>query len=674
MEPPLHQRNHAVRGWRNIAALWRDKKLTDCLVTVENVAFPCHSVILASQSKHLKKILLSTEKNLQNANSMQRKEIKLDFLTADLFKIILDFIYYGEITLRRDQLLPLLLIGSKMEIEGLIEHLLSGVLMETYKKIDKEWFTLIGILEYFREKEEHETVNTIIAFLCRHFRCLKLQPNLSKFHAGCFVALLSKDEIEVDEREIFDTFAAWVEVAGKNSEHIPILLSKIRLENLTLEELSKIVEQKPWLVENEYCQKLILTAYKHKAINGKKQVLFSEDGIRYKRSELLNRGNPPPEKVPPLLPPDEKEKFAEETKIELSSSSLNTSIVSENGDHFRTASPRSGEMMLFGGRNLKKLNANNVIYKFSEHNDHWEHFSEFPSDLMAFQVVKLGEYCYVIGGCRASREDSNYSGDYEDSRAPEVNVSSKTYRYDVNEDEWTTLENMPIGRYNHSCVLYQKKIIVIGGQDGHNKLVKPVQMFDPENNSWSTIGEMKWSRIHFACSLYLDSIWLIGGIKKIDVGPISVVESFNLETEEWHRQPPLPFPVMNSAAVAWRDQLFNIGGRERLPNSEYVSTDKISMYKAMDNIWQVIVKISVPRHNLSAVIANERIYILGGEQRISYETGSVGIISVECFDLESERLLSPIPPLSRAKSRSPRSKHLSKNFLSSSRKKLSGLV
>jgi len=48
------------------------------------------------------------------------------------------------------------------------------------------------------------------------------------------------------------------------------------LENLTLEELSQIVEQKPWLVENAYCQKLILTAYKHKAIHGKKQVLYSQ--------------------------------------------------------------------------------------------------------------------------------------------------------------------------------------------------------------------------------------------------------------------------------------------------------------------------------------------------------------------------------------------------------------
>ena len=74
---------------------------------------------------------------------------------------------------------------------------------------------------------------------------------------------------------------------------------------------------------------------------------------------------------------------------------------------------------------------------------------------------------------------------------------------------------------------------------------------------------------------------------------------------------------MNSAAVAWRDQLYNIGGREKRPNDEYVSTDKISMYKAMDNIWEVIASIAVPRHNLSAVIANERIYILGGEQRIS---------------------------------------------------------
>ena len=80
----------------------------------------------------------------------------------------------------------------------------------------------------------------------------------------------------MDEREIFDTFVAWVELAGTSSEHIPILLSKIRLENLTLDELSQIVEQKPWLVENAYCQKLILTAYKHKAIHGKKQVLFSQ--------------------------------------------------------------------------------------------------------------------------------------------------------------------------------------------------------------------------------------------------------------------------------------------------------------------------------------------------------------------------------------------------------------
>jgi len=53
---------------------------------------------------------------------------------------------------------------------------------------------------------------------------------------------------------------------------------------------------------------------------------------------------------------------------------LNTSLVSSNGDNFKSAAPRSGEMMLFGGRNLKKLNANNIIYKFSEHHDNWEQF------------------------------------------------------------------------------------------------------------------------------------------------------------------------------------------------------------------------------------------------------------------------------------------------------------
>ena len=87
-----HIQKHVLTGWKNIGTLWRDKRLCDCLVSIENKTFPCHSVILASQSAFLRTLLVSTELPVHKPNAMHRKEIHLDFLSPKMFEAILGMV------------------------------------------------------------------------------------------------------------------------------------------------------------------------------------------------------------------------------------------------------------------------------------------------------------------------------------------------------------------------------------------------------------------------------------------------------------------------------------------------------------------------------------------------------------------------------------------------------
>ena len=189
--------------------------------------------------------------------------------------------------MKKDMTIPLLSVCAKLEITGLINHILMGVLFtkSTSREVElnsqKIHFSIIGILEHFRHNDENKTVQEILRFIAAHFQSLRDQSNLGDlsgtstisvpilifFIVQCFVALLEKQDINSTELQIFTTLCDWLEIRGTDSVHAPLLLSKIRLEDLTLDELKDFVEQKQYFTRRNPCQKLILEAYKFKALN-----------------------------------------------------------------------------------------------------------------------------------------------------------------------------------------------------------------------------------------------------------------------------------------------------------------------------------------------------------------------------------------------------------------------
>lgn len=615
-----HIQRHALAGWQNIGNLWRDKRLCDCLVSIENQTFPCHSVVLASQSKFLRSVLVSSELPINRPSAMGRKEIQLDFLSPKMFEVILDYIYFGEIKMKKDLTIPLLSVCARLEIGGLITHILKGVLFtkSTNKEIEvnsqKVHFSIIGLLEHFREKDENKTVQEVIKFMACHFTRLADQTNLGNLSVQCFVALLEKQEIQASELEIFNTLCKWLEIRGTDSTHAPLLLSKIHLEDLTLTELKDIVEQKQYFTRRNPCQKLILEAYKFKALN-KRDSFKNNSGNRMMRSEFSYRRN--------RMTIDPDHDLAEPEADEMGTKLANMPYMPQ---------PGSGEMLMIGGMNVKENKANRIVYSFKEDQMEWTEFAEFPSSRIGHQACRIDNFIYVIGGCKAEEMDESVP----------LTPTKNCFRLNLNGNKWETIEDMGCARYQHQCFTADNRIYVIGGLSVEKQLVKIIECYDISKGIWTNEGTLKTSRILFSSCFYNDRLWILGGIKKTKDGPLSLVESWDLKM--WKLESPLHTPVMNASAISYKDKMFNIGGRER-QHGQFLSSDKITVYSATTRMWEVLTRLALPRHQANLLNCNNRIYILGGQQKINETENDIAMITNECWDIELAKLISPIAPL-----------------------------
>ena len=104
-------------NWSNsLSKLRKDTEFTDVtLISEDKVKFSAHKVLLSSCSNVFKFIF-----NKENKNAIPL--LYLGGVSSANLEFILDYIYYGEVSLLQVQLESFLQIGKKLEIEGLISQ------------------------------------------------------------------------------------------------------------------------------------------------------------------------------------------------------------------------------------------------------------------------------------------------------------------------------------------------------------------------------------------------------------------------------------------------------------------------------------------------------------------------------------------------------------------------
>lgn len=256
----------------------------------------------------------------------------------------------------------------------------------------------------------------------------------------------------------------------------------------------------------------------------------------------------------------------------------------------------------------------------------------YPIAVVANAACVLEGYIYVTGGWGHADKDRD--------------MVARAYRYDPRARIWERLPDMPRARCFHTCVAAAGKVWVFGGMDGNNT-VAAADVYDPKLEKWTTQGEMLTPRNRLAGASVGDRIFLVGGMD--EDGDSSAVDIFDpakgwsrgaphpkpmhglamdaightLVTaggsgdpkgtwrydtirDEWSQGAWLPEPRLFASAVAVNDSMYLLGNRTHgdIPLLKYDFTR---------DEWTIAGEASIETHRATAVLANGRIFVIGGE-------------------------------------------------------------
>ena len=266
-----------------------------------------------------------------------------------------------------------------------------------------------------------------------------------------------------------------------------------------------------------------------------------------------------------------------------------------------------------------RYDVDNSIYAY--HNistSSWSQFPECPIEGGSTITIIDGQLT-MIGGYRHDGKKTNklfsLTGNGSDSA-------------------WTEeFPPMPTKRYNVAALCTGTAVIVVGGHDDNDKVIKTVELLITEIQQWHTAPDLPEPLARSSLILCGDIVYLLGGVNKQDVNTKSVysrplisvllsivskslggrllsllMPSWTTRGRIWKRIADLP--ATSSANVALHDQLFAIGGND----GDKKPTSTVRVYEPNTDSWEVIGHMIVPRRCClaAAVVPDNQLMVVGG--------------------------------------------------------------
>lgn len=154
---------------------------------------------------------------------------------------------------------------------------------------------------------------------------------------------------------------------------------------------------------------------------------------------------------------------------------------------------------LFGGRNKSRSADVKDAYAYNLNTAQYTPIARMPVPRNHLSGASVDGQVYAIGGQKNEAADS-------------VNLNV-VHRYNPKRNRWFEAPSMP-GVQSHtvaSTIVFNKKIITVGGESAHNVATRNTWVFDPYANRWSTRTALPVVRRAPQAALVGTKIYLAGG-------------------------------------------------------------------------------------------------------------------------------------------------------------------
>ncbi|XP_028411893.1 kelch-like ECH-associated protein 1 [Dendronephthya gigantea] len=183
--------------------------------------------------------------------------------------------------------------------------------------------------------------------------------------------------------------------------------------------------------------------------------------------------------------------------------------------------------------------------------------------------------------------------------------------------------------YGHSSVMYNGRLIVIGGYDGTAFTpanITEITLVPPYTSKvLATLPESRWQH---GAILFGNTIAILGG-RKVWEGSSNLesVLSYDIVKNECRHLAPLPYPMHGMATVKWGDdEVILIGG------SDYSGKllNKVLIYNMKTEKSHMLPDMKYKRRGCAAAVVGDTVVVMGGQD----ERGN-SLKSVESFRFDS---------------------------------------
>jgi len=226
-----------------VGELFLSDLFSDVTLVVEGQSLSAHRVILAAKSDYFRTLLTSGMKESYS------KEVELKDTPIQAFRLLLRFIYTGQMSLEEQELevvLDVLGLAQRycfLELEkSVAEHLCST--------LDEE-----RVCEIFESAKLHEIqplIESCYTFIDHHGEDVLEQPSFLKLPRHLVADIFSRDTLGAPEIKIFKTAQKWLELNTNGNEEEKVkkesstnvaneVASKVRLELIPTDDLLSVV-------------------------------------------------------------------------------------------------------------------------------------------------------------------------------------------------------------------------------------------------------------------------------------------------------------------------------------------------------------------------------------------------------------------------------------------------
>ena len=191
---------------------------------------------------------------------------------------------------------------------------------------------------------------------------------------------------------------------------------------------------------------------------------------------------------------------------------------------------------------------------------------------------------------------------------------------------------LPLELQDHVCVVYQNRLLVIGGSTGFVFLDLPVcdSIYEIELSPPYTsklLTRMPRSATFHGSELVNNKIYIFGGsVSQFARDAIDNVLMFDPTTNNCTELQPLPFAVSEMATIIWKDNVVVLGGK----NKESRALDTVVLYNVTTGSHRMLPSMNQKRYGCTAVIIGDNTVVMGGrgdDRKV--------LNSVECYNFDT---------------------------------------